>query len=104
MSAIVLHSLGRHEEERQMQQYMIDNGSDVWAFTIGMTYVWHGDADTAFEWLDIAYEQRDPYLSQLIYNLWLANLHEDPRWDKTQRKMELLEYWEKSQAKHSAAE
>ena len=103
MSAIVLHSLGRHEEERQMQQYMIDNGSEIWAFTIAMTYAWHGDADTAFEWLDIAYDQRDAYMSQLIYNPWLANLHDDPRWEKNLEKMALLEYWEKTQAKRAAA-
>ena len=104
MSAIVLHSLGRHEEERQMQQFMIDNKSDMWAFAIAMTYAWHEDLDTAFEWLDVAYDQRDPYMSQLIYNPWMANLHDDPRWEKILEKMELLEYWEKSQARRAAAE
>ncbi len=99
MSAIVLHSLGRHDEERQMQQYMIDNSSDMWAFAIAMTFAWHGDPDTAFEWLDVAYDQRDPYMSQLIFNPWLANLHDDPRWEKILEKMELLEYWEKLQAR-----
>ncbi len=34
--------------------------SDRWAFAIAMTYAWHGDPDTAFEWLDTAYDQRDP--------------------------------------------
>ena len=32
MSAIVLHSLGRHEEERQMRQFMIDKEGQFWAF------------------------------------------------------------------------
>ncbi len=101
MSAIVLHSLGRHEEERQMQQFMIDNKGHMWAFAIGMTYAWAGDPDTAFEWLDIAYKQKDPYMSQLIFNPWVANLHDDPRWEKELDKMKLLEYWNKSQAKPS---
>lgn len=104
MSAIVLHSLGRHEEERQMQQFMIDNRSDWWAFVIAMTYAWHGDPDTAFEWLDIAYKQKDGRMSQLIYNPWLANLHDDPRWEKILDKMGLLKYWKKSQAKREEAE
>ena len=104
MSAIVLHSLGRHEEEREMQQFMIDEKSHIWAFAIAMTYAWHGDPDTAFEWLDTAYDQRDPFMSQLIYNPWVANLHDDPRWEKIVEKMELLEYWEKSQAKHASTE
>jgi len=104
MSAIVLHSLGRHEEERQMQQYMIDKKSHIWAFAISMTYAWHGDPDTAFEWLDIAYKQKDPYMSQLIYNPWQANLHDDPRWEKILDKVGLLEYWKKSQARRDEAE
>jgi len=104
MSAIVLHSLGRHEEERKMQQYMIDKKSHVWAFAIAMTFAWHGDPDTAFEWLDIAYQQQDPYLSQLIFNPWVANLHDDPRWEKILDKMGLLEYWKKSQARQAEAE
>ncbi len=101
MSAIVLHSLGRHEEERQMQQFMIDNKGHMWAFAIGMTYAWAGDPDKAFEWLDIAYKQKDPYMSQLIFNPWVANLHDDPRWEKELDKMKLLGYWKKSQAKPS---
>ncbi len=104
MSAIVLHSLGRHEEERQMQQYMIDKKGHMWAFAIGMTYAWAEDPDKAYEWLDIAYKQKDPYMSQLIYNPWVAKLHSDPRWEKILDKMELLEYWKKSQAKREEAE
>jgi len=104
MSAIVLHSLGRHEEERQMQQFMIDERSDSMAFFIAMTYAWHGDPDTAFEWLDIAYEQRDGYLHHLSFNSRLANLHDDPRWEKILGKMGLLEYWNKSQARREDAE
>ncbi len=104
MSAIVLHSLGRHEEERQMQQYMIDEKSHIWAFAIAMTYAWAGDPDKAFEWLDIAYKQKDPFMSQLIFNPWVANLHDDPRWEKVLEKMELLKYWKKSQARREEAE
>jgi adenylate cyclase len=104
MSAIVLHSLGHHEEERQMQQYMIDEGSDRWAPTIAMNFAWHGDIDSAFEWLDIAYDQRDSYMSNLIFNPWLAKLHDDPRWEKIVDKMGLLEYWNKSQARRENAE
>jgi len=103
MSAIVLHSLGRHEEERQMQQYMIDEGSDRWASTIAMTFAWHGDRDTAFAWLDIAYDQRDSNLSNLIFNPWMANLHDDPRWEILLDRIGLLKYWKRSQAKRVEA-
>jgi hypothetical protein len=34
----------------------------------------------------------------------MANLHDDPRWEKILDKMELLKYWKKSQAKREGAE
>jgi len=104
MSAIVLHSLGRHEEERPIRQTMIDAYSEDWAFGIVLAYAWHGDLDKAFEWLDIAFEQKDGFMTQLIFNPWLANLHDDPRWEPILEKMGLLEYWEKSQARRGEAE
>jgi len=99
MSTVVLHSLGRHEEERPIRQKMIDEYSQTWAFGIVLAFSWHGDLDKAFEWLDVAFEQKDPYMTQLIFNPWLAPLHDDPRWEVILDKMGLLEYWEKSQAK-----
>jgi len=104
MSTIVLHNLGRHEEERPIRQKIIDDKGKTWAFGVALTYSWHGDTDKAFEWLDIAFEQKDAYLSQLIYNPWLAPLHDDPRWEKILDKIGLLKYWEKSQARREAAE
>jgi len=98
-STIVLHTLGRHEEEDQIRQNMIDNKGQLWAFHIAITYACHGDPDKAFEWLDIALEQKDYFMPQLSYNRWLTALHDDPRWVPLLEKMELLEYWEKSQAR-----
>jgi len=93
MSAIVLHSLGRHEEEQQMRQHTIDKEGKLGAFRIALTYAWHGDPDKAFEWLDIAFEQKDALMTQLIFNPWLASLHDDPRWLAILQKMGLLQYW-----------
>jgi len=98
MSAVVLHSLGRHEEEQQMRQRMIDKEGQLEAFRIALTYAWHGDSDKAFEWLDIAFERRDALMTQLIFNPWLVSLHDDPRWLAILQKMGLLRYWNKSQA------
>ena len=32
------------------------------AFYISMTYAYRGDDDLAFEWLERAYKQKDPFL------------------------------------------
>ena len=83
MSIVVLHSLGRHEEEQPIRQKIINEKGQYWAFGVALTYAWHGDADKAFEWLDIAIKQKDGYMTQLIFNPWLARLHDDPRWRKS---------------------
>ncbi len=104
ISALVLHSLGRHEEEQQIRQKIIDEKGQSWAYNIAQIYAWHGDRDKAFEWLDIAFEQKDSLMTQLVLNSWLAPLHDDPRWEKFLDKMGLLKYWKKSQARREEAE
>jgi TolB-like protein len=98
ISALVLHSLGRHEEERSIRQNIIDEYSQTWPYGIAMIYASHGNLDKAFEWLDIAFEQKESHMTQLIINSWLTPLHDDPRWEKILDRMGLLEYWRKSQA------
>jgi TolB-like protein len=104
MSIIVLHILGRHEEEQSMRQKLVDKKGRSIPTVTAMTYAWHGDADKAFEWLDIAFEQRDALMVNLVYNPWLAPLHDDPRWVTILDKMGLLEYWTKSLDWHEEAE
>jgi TolB-like protein len=99
MSAIVLHSLGRHEEERSIRQTMVDEYSQTWPAGIAMTYAWHGERDKAFEWLDIAFERRSFYMTNLLVNPWLVPLHDDPRWEQLLDNIGLLKYWKKSQAR-----
>ena len=102
MSIMVLHRLGRHEEEQPIRQKMVDDYSQTWPAGIAMTYAWHGDRDKAFEWLDIAFERRSLYMTNLLVNPWLVPLHIDPRWEELLGRMELQEYWEEMQAGHEA--
>ncbi len=83
---------------------MIDEKGQLWPYNIAQIYAWHGDRDKAFEWLDIAYEQKSFMMPQLALNSWLTPLHDDPRWEKILEKMDLLEYWEKSQARREETE
>jgi hypothetical protein len=81
---------------------MIDDYGQTWPFGVAMTHAWHGDTDRAFEYLDTAFEQKSTYMTNLIYNPWLAPLYDDPRWEVIVDKMGLLEYWTKLQARHEA--
>jgi hypothetical protein len=48
-----------------------------------------GDADRAFEWLERAYAQRDPGLTDTKVSRRLRSLHGDPRWGAFLKKMGL---------------
>ena len=49
------------------------------------------EVDHAFEWLERAYDQRDPGLSEMKTDPLLRSLYADPRWDAFLRKMGLAD-------------
>ena len=53
--------------------------SDDMSFQIATVYAFRGDADKTFEWLDRAYEKRDPGVMALIDNPFTGELQSDPR-------------------------
>lgn len=62
------------------------------AFQIAEIYANAGEADTAFEWLGRAVDQRDPGLTdELLASDTLASLHSDPRWEPLVDRLGLLD-------------
>ena len=53
--------------------------ADSAAFQLAILYSVRKDADRMFEWLDRAYVQRDPGLTQLMVNPTLLAYRKDPR-------------------------
>ena len=56
-------------------------------------YAWRGENDSAFKWLEMAYEQHDFQLGFFLGDVWLRNLTTDPRYVIYVEKMGLLEEW-----------
>ena len=58
---------------------------------IAVIYAGLGDKDKAFEWLEKAYDERDPrlYPTKVVHR-W-ESLHSDPRWTALLKKMGLEE-------------
>ena len=77
--AIVHHALGHGAESEAALRELIEV-SDVWAFQVAQVHGARGEADAAFEWLERAYEQRDPGLPGLRSDSQLRSLHGDARW------------------------
>ena len=65
--------------------------ADTAAYQIAQVYAYRGDKDRAFEWLERARRQRDGSLGFMRCDPFLANLHEDQRWDVFLRKMGLAD-------------
>jgi TolB-like protein/lipoprotein NlpI len=90
---LTLYSMGRLEEaEAELQKYITDN-QEFWAYQIADLYAFRGEADKAFEWFEIARQQRDPGFSWLLTDNFLEPLHSDPRWEPLVISVGLGEAW-----------
>jgi adenylate cyclase len=94
-ASMVANDLGRHEEAEQALQRLITEHKDSMAFQAAEIYAWQGNKDKAYEWLEIAYEQRDGGFTQILMDPFLASLHDDPRWEQILDRVGLLKYWQK---------
>ena len=92
-SALVLHDLGKSDEARQSNQYVIDNAGDWLAYQIAENFAYMGDVDAAFRWLEITFEQRDGGMTYILIDPMLIILHDDSRWEPLLLKVGLLDAW-----------
>jgi hypothetical protein len=70
---------------------LIARWADRAASFIATTYAYRGDHDLALQWLERAYEQREPALSYIVGEPLFKNLADDPRYKVFLRKMKLPE-------------
>ena len=59
------------------------------------------EINKAFEWLEIARQQRDPGFSWLITDPLLRSLHNDLRWEPLVQRVGLLNAWKALQESES---
>ncbi len=88
-TAIARHALG----DAGASDAALDEFSEKWAreaaVQIAQVYAFRGEIDQAFDWLDQAYDNRDPGLAQMLLEPLFANLHDDTRWEPFLDKMGL---------------
>ena len=77
---IVLPALGRDTEALEhLDAFIVENQS--WAsYPIAGIYAMRGEIETAFKWLDQAYQRRDLLIIDMVNDPLLETLHDDPRW------------------------
>ena len=59
---------------------LIAKDKDRLAYQIAQAYAWRGDADKAFEWLQISLDNRDTGLQSLLVDPFMHKLRSDPRY------------------------
>jgi tetratricopeptide (TPR) repeat protein len=70
----------------------LESQSKVWdTFGLAEIYAALGDMDKAFHWLEVAYQQRHPYIQWLTGNSNFKPLHDDPRFNDLAQRLNLAE-------------
>ena len=88
---IFLQAVGRRTESDEALQAQIVHWAATCAICVARTYAYRGDRDSAFEWLERAYQQKDTSLTQITGDPLLKNLESDPRYSAFLKKMNLPE-------------
>jgi tetratricopeptide (TPR) repeat protein len=89
--SIVLYALGRRSDADSALTELKRAHADDSAFNIAEIYAFRKEIDPAFDWLDRAYQQRDPSLTTIKTDPWVLNLKPDPRWNAFLHKLRLPE-------------
>jgi serine/threonine protein kinase/Flp pilus assembly protein TadD len=85
--AAVLDACGRRPEADQALHELTEKYAWSSAYQIAEIHAARGETESAFEWLECAYAQRDPGLSDVKVEPDFALLHGDPRWGAFLRRM-----------------
>jgi len=87
--ALIYHALGREPDSNAALAGLIAKYNTDSAYQIAQAYAFRGESDKAFEWLERAYKQRDPGLTQIKNDPLLKILRHDQRFIKLLKKMRL---------------
>ena len=88
-TAIIEHGIGHRAAANAALQELTAKHAESGACQIAEVHATRGEVDPAFEWLERAFAQRDPGLSEMKSNRLLRGLHADARWIALLRKMGL---------------
>lgn len=85
------YSLGHLDESQRILDQLIAKYGKESAYFVARVYVWRGEKERAFGWLERAYEQRDPSLTWIKIDADFRSLRGEPRYKALLRKMNLPE-------------
>ena len=78
--AMAHHSLGQTTQSNSALMEMVKKNEKIWPAGIACVYAYRRENDRAFEWMGKAVAYRDAIVNNCPTDLYLRNLHDDPRW------------------------
>jgi TolB-like protein/Flp pilus assembly protein TadD len=87
--ALAYHALGRKKEADAALAELIEKNHKDGAWDIAQVHAFRGEAESAFEWLERAYAQRDPGLTEIKSDPSFDKLRDEPRYRAFLAKMRL---------------
>jgi tetratricopeptide (TPR) repeat protein len=87
--ALAYHALGRKSEADAALAELIEENHKEAAWDIAQVHAFRGETESTFEWLERAYAQRDPGLTEIKAEPSFNNLRADPRYKAFLKKMQL---------------
>ena len=85
--------MGRETEAQALVNELLETSADAVPGAMALVYAWQGDGDSAFAWLDRAYEQDDARPDTFLGHLHWRKLTGDPRYSVFVEKIGLLDEW-----------
>ncbi len=93
LRAEALLIMGEEEESRALTSEFLNTPAEIGPFAKAMIYAWQGEYDDAFESLELAFEQRNRGLANILIFDASRHLEDDPRYPAFLEKLGLLEAW-----------
>jgi TolB-like protein/lipoprotein NlpI len=87
--SLCLHTSGDDAGSRRALDELSARFADVSAYQVAEAYGWRGDVDDAFKWLDIAFDQRDSGLGDIVGAPTVRSLLGDPRYATLMQRLKL---------------
>lgn len=86
-------TLGNEAQSQALIKELLASSAHQYPLPMATVYAWRGENDAAFEWLELAFQQGDSFIS-LLSNEWTRGLKNDPRYPIFLEKIGLLGEWE----------
>ena len=93
LKAEALFILGQEKESRALTHDFLSTPAHVGPYAKAIIYAFRGENDSAFEFLELAFEQHDSALANILTHDALHHLEDDPRYPVFLEKLGLLEAW-----------